>query len=72
MATTPKKPAPPPAQAAQADQAATAMFVVGSCPLLHDGRRYAAGDLIQLTAEAAKALGSAVTPTPDFPELPKE
>ncbi len=69
MATTPKKPAP---QVDQVPQSDTALHVVGGCPLLHNGKYYAAGDLIQLTAEEAKALGGAVTPAPDFPELPKE
>jgi hypothetical protein len=40
----------------------TAAYIVGDCPVQHDGAPYLSGDVIALTAAQAARLGRRVTP----------
>lgn len=60
MAT--KKPA---ADRAAAPEVPTSTYVVGHCPISHDGDAYAPGSRIELTQAQAQRLGALVAPATD-------
>lgn len=67
-AKTPPKVAAKAAPATETEQPATATYVVGGCPVLHNGKTYPSGHDIELSEAEAARLGAKVRPAPTDPE----
>lgn len=71
-AKTPQKAAAKAAPVTETEQPTTATYVVGSCPVLHNGKAYQPGFDIELSEAEAARLGTKVRPAPTDPEPPLE
>lgn len=64
--------APPTTPEVQPSEQPTATYVVGTCPVLHNGKSYQPGFDIELTEAEAARLGDLVRQVPTSPEPPLE
>ena len=63
-APTPEPTPVPTPEPTQPPAPQTASYLVGACPVLHDGQRYGPGWQIELTPAQAERLARHVTPLP--------
>lgn len=70
-ANAPTTPGNTPPEVQQPEEV-TATYVVGTCPVLHNGKTYQPGFDIELTGAEAHGLGNLVRQVSNLPEPPLE